>query len=152
MKNFPLILRVILVISVIYLASGCSGIPVVKRTSCGPSAVNMWAFRSEPYKSQEESMEYDKEVQVKIEEYLSLHPEVDKNVAFTLKEFNAVEEGMNKEQVELLYGKPDIITTDSKQLKYNTDEKWVYVWNPGEFRIYFSEGIVVAIEDKCSVS
>lgn len=147
MKNFSIILLVILVIIVLYLASGCSGIPVVKRSSAGPDAVCLWKYRNEPYKSDEETEEYEEQLQVKIDEYLRVHPEIDELIFSKLKGLSDTIEGMNKEQVELLYGKPDIITTDPKQLKYNTNEKWVYkMQNIPTYFLYFQGDIIVAME------
>jgi len=140
--------NIIFIILVTFTIIGCSGIPVVKRSSCGPSGISMWKYRRYPYKSSEETEIYERKLQRKIDEYLANHPIRDDSLLFNFKELRVVVEGMNKEQVMLLYGSPDIMTSEAKQLKYNADEKWVYKSNSGENRIYFYNDLIIAMETK----
>ena len=76
------------------------------------------------------------------------HDNIGKDLKNTLIDFRFVEEGMNKEQVELLYGIPNLISLKESEMNYSATEKWVYKWNPGEIRIFFKDDFVVALESK----
>jgi len=147
-RRIIIILYIIVAPVSIYSLFGCATMQIVRRVEAGPDAVSLWKYRKYPYKTIQASRKYEKELQSRVGTYLINHPEIDRYIVMKLKGLSDVIEGMNKEQVELLYGRPDKSISDYKGLKYNSTEKWIYFWNPGEFRIFFIDNMVVAIEDK----
>src|SRR3989338_4148449 len=107
----------------------------------------MWKYRTFPYKTNEDAKQYEESLKKEIDTYLFKHPEIEYPLSFNLKELNIVVEGMNKEMVDLLYHKPNLVINESSQ-KFNSSEKWIYKSHSGETRIYFYNSRVVAIETK----
>lgn len=71
---------------------------------------------------------YDEDIDAlkeKVEKYILTHPETADSIKLSLREFK-VSAGLNREQVELLLGKPDKIITASGKDNYGSTEIWVY--------------------------
>jgi hypothetical protein len=125
-------------------AAGCSTMnpPVEQRTSHGPSAEEFFILRSMLLNGREPSFDerryWEDQVDLKISQYLHQHPDVASSLEVsTFRFYRRASVGMTKEQVMILLGAPENVTTDDPQMeklarkywggiKGNATEAWAY--------------------------
>jgi hypothetical protein len=144
--------RAVAVAATVLVVAACArfGPPLEQRTSQGPTARQFWTLRMMLANGREPSLDerrhWEDQLEVRIQQYLRQHPEAASalhRTAFTFDKQPVV--GMAKEQVLILLGPPEGLTTDQGQmeqlarrywveLKGNVTEAWVY---PLGWRFYF---------------
>jgi hypothetical protein len=120
---------------------------VEQRSTQGPSAQQMFAYRSVTQSGREptfdEKRQWDEQIEQKISAYLREHP--DKANALDVSTFRFLRQaqvGMDKEQILILLGAPLVVSGDQAQIQQiarsywpqiqgNATEVWVYPlgWN-----------------------
>jgi hypothetical protein len=132
--------------------------PVEQRTTQGPTARELWAYRMTRQLGREpnfdERRHHDEEMEQRIGQYLREHPE-DAN-ALSVSTFRFLRQaavGMNREQITILLGPPLRRTADAAEIealarkfwddvKDSTSEAWAY---PLGWTLYFDGDRVVDI-------
>ena len=138
MKSFAAVLAAVL------LLAGCAkwGPPLEQRTTHGPTARQFWILRMAMANSREPSIDerrhWEDQLETRIERYLQDNPEDANALHVSAFRFNKqVVTGMSKQQVLILLGPPDGVTTDPdvmakaarrywKDLQGNVTEAWAY--------------------------
>ena len=129
---------------------GCAIFTLDLRTAEGPTAEDVWKARFELMNGRspsfDEARNFDEQMEAQVEEFLRKHPEVANSYRVgSLRLFRQVSVGMMKEEITLLLGKPQDVTTDAARMevlarqwwplvKPNAKEAWVY---PGGWTLYF---------------
>ncbi len=132
------------------LLSGCAIFTHDQRTAEGPTAEDVWKARfqlmNDRSPSFDETRNFEEETDARVEEFLRKHPEVANSYRVgNLRLFRQVSVGMTKEEITLLLGTPQDVTTDAARIevlarhwwplvKPNAKEAWVY---PGGWTLYF---------------
>ena len=132
------------VLAAVLLLAGCAkwGPPLEQRTTHGPTARQFWVLRMAMTNSREPSIDerrhWEDQLETRIEKYLRDHPEDANALHVSAFRFNKqVVTGMSKEQVLILLGPPEGVTTDPdvmakaarrywKDLQGNVTEAWAY--------------------------
>lgn len=125
--------------------------PIEQRTTQGPDAQTLWAYRIIALNGREptfdERRSWESQIDARISEYLRQHPEVANSLEIsTFRFYRQVAVGMAKDQVMILFGAPLGVTTDEgemeklarrywPEIKGNATEAWVY---PLGWRLYFA--------------
>jgi len=133
--------------------SGCAkwGPPLEQRTTHGPTARQFWTLRMMMANDREPSLDerrhWEDQVEIQIQQYLVAHPEQANALHVSAFRFSKqVVTGMAKEQVLILLGPPEGVTSDQaeieklarrywKLMQGNVTEAWVY---PLGWRFYFA--------------
>ena len=123
---------------------GCAMLnpPLEQRTSHGPSAEELFIYRSMMLNRREPSFDerryWDDQLDLKVSQYLRQHPEVANSLdVSTFRFYRRPSVGMSKEQVMILLGAPEGVTTDAGEMeklarrywsgiKGNATEVWTY--------------------------
>ncbi|OLC12093.1 MAG: hypothetical protein AUH29_17550 [Candidatus Rokubacteria bacterium 13_1_40CM_69_27] len=132
--------------------------PLEQRTTQGPAAEEFWMYRvllangREP--NFEERRHWQDQIDDRISRYLREHPEAANNLdVSTFRFYRRAAVGMSKEQITILLGPPETVTTSPAEMeklarKYWPDikgqaqEAWVY---PLGWHLYFAESRLVDI-------
>ena len=149
------------VLAVVLTAAACAStgsVIVEQRTTQGPLAEELWAYRvtlangREP--TFEERLHWERQLDLAISRYLAKDQEYANSPGvLTFRSVRQTEVGMSKEQVVILLGAPQRMTTDTAEIeklagKYWPDvqtqatEAWVY---PMGWRLYFAGARLVDI-------
>ena len=144
----------------ILLFTGCATLapPLEQRTTHGPTARQFWTLRMMLANNREPTLDerrhWDDQLEIQIQQYLIQHPEQANSLHVSAFRFSKqVVTGLVKEQVLILLGPPEAVTTDQaemeklarrywKQLQGNVTEAWVY---PLGWRFYFAGPTLVDI-------
>jgi hypothetical protein len=155
----PIFTRLLL-IGVTVALTGCAWLnpPVEQRTTHGPSAEEFFIYRSLLANGRQpnfdERRHWEDQVELQIGQYLRQHPEFANSLEVsTFRFYRRAAVGMSKEQVMILLGPPEGVTTDAAQMekiarkywsniKGNATEAWVY---PLGWSFYFAGPRVVDI-------
>jgi hypothetical protein len=143
--------------AVAFLAA-CASVDLEQRSTQGPTAEQFWKSRLAVANGREptfdERRHWDNDIDARITRYLNDHPEAANSLQVSTFRFHRqVAVGMSKEQVLILLGRPDRMTTDAADIerlarkywpaiKETVDEAWVY---PGGWRLYFKGPALVDI-------
>jgi len=129
---------------VVVLAAGCAkwGPPLEQRTTHGPTARQFWILRQAMTNSREPTIEerrhWEDQLEIRIDQYVRQHPEAANALHVTSFRFDKrVVTGMAKEQVLILLGAPEGVTSDQgamekaarrywKDMQGNVTEAWSY--------------------------
>ena len=140
--------------------AGCATFrePLDQKTSHGPTAKQFWTLKQYVENKREPSLDerrhWEDELDQKIAAYLRKDPEAASALHVSAFRFDKqVVTGMTKEQVLILLGAPEAVTSDQaameklarkywKDLQGNVTEAWVYDLG---WRFYFSGPKLVAI-------
>ncbi len=138
--------------------TGCASAPLEQRTTQGPTAEEFWTYRVLLLNGREpnfdERRHWDDEIDQRISEYLRAHPEAANSLdVSTFRFYRRAAKGMTKEQILILLGPPDSVTTDPGEMEKlarrywpaiqgNATEAWVY---PLGWRFYFAGPRVIDI-------
>jgi hypothetical protein len=124
--------------------AGCAMLnpPLEQRTSHGPSAEELFIYRSMLLNGREPSFDerryWDDQLDLKVSQYLRQHPDVANSLdVSTFRFYRRPSIGMSKEQVLILLGAPEGVTTDAGEMeklarrywagiKGNATEVWMY--------------------------
>ena len=149
------------VLAVVLAAAACAStgsVIVEQRTTQGPQAEELWAYRvtlangREP--TFEERLHWERQLDLAISRYLAKDQEYANSPGVvTFRSVRQTEVGMSKEQIVILLGAPQRTTTDTGEIeklagKYWPDvqtqatEAWVY---PMGWRFYFAGARLVDI-------
>lgn len=130
--------------SLVALLAGCAALnpPLEQRTTHGPSAEEFFIYRSMVLNRREPSFDerryWEDQVDLKVSGYLREHPETANSLdVSTFRFYRRASVGMSKEQILILLGPPEIVTTDNGQMeklarrywgtiKGNATEAWSY--------------------------
>jgi len=153
--------RAVLALLLVVALGGCLGkfrAPLEQRTSHGPTARQFWLLKQMTMNSREPTIEerrhWEDQLDQQIAQYLRLNPEAANALHVLSFRFEKqVVTGMTKEQVIILLGAPEAVTTDPvemeklarrywKELQGNVTETWVYDLG---WRFYFTGTKLVAI-------
>jgi hypothetical protein len=144
----------------VLLLTGCATLapPLEQRTTHGPTARQFWTLRMMLANNREPTLDerrhWDDQLEIQIQQYLIQHPEQANSLHVSAFRFSKqVVTGLVKEQVLILLGPPEAVTTDQaemeklarrywKQLQGNVTEAWVY---PLGWRFYFAGPTLVDI-------
>jgi hypothetical protein len=136
--------RAVVLGSLVALLAGCSALnpPVEQRTSHGPSAEEIFIYRSMVMNRREPSFDerrhWEDQIELKINQYLREHPaDANSLEVSTFRFYRRAAVGMSKEQVMILLGPPEGVTSDNGQMeklahrywpgiKGNATEAWSY--------------------------
>lgn len=143
---------------VLLAACATAGPPLEQRTSQGPTARQFWMLRSMMANNREPSLDerrhFEDQLDLRIQQYLVQHPEDANSLQVSSFRFDKrAVTGMSKEQVLILLGAPDSVTSDQgemqklagrywKDMQGNVTEAWVY---PLGWRFFFAGPRVVEI-------
>lgn len=121
-----------------------------QRTTQGPTAEQFWTARMVSMNGRaptfDERHHWDNDIAARISRYLNGHPEAANSLQVSTFRFSRqAAVGMSKDQVVILLGPPERMTTDAAEIeklarrfwpaiKDATDEAWVYA---GGWRLYF---------------
>jgi hypothetical protein len=137
----------------VLLLTACAtgGPPLEQRTSQGPTARQFWMLRSMLANNREPSLDerrhFEDQLDLRIQQYLAQHPEDANSLQVTSFRFDKrAVTGLAKEQVLILLGPPETVTTDQaemeklarrywKEMRGNVTEAWVY---PLGWRFFFA--------------
>jgi hypothetical protein len=138
--------------------AGCAGRSVEQRTTEGLTAEQLFVYRSFQQNGREPTFEerrtWKDDLDLRIARYLSAHPEVANSFGVTKFRYQRqASVGMSAEQVEILLGKPDEVTSDPARLEQlarrfwpqiqgRAREAWIY---PLGWNLYFADGALVDI-------
>ena len=127
------------------------GPPLEQRTTQGPTARQFWTLKMMMMNNREPSIDerrhWEDQLDLEIQRYLTLHPEAANSLNVASFRFDKrVIAGMAKEQVLLLLGPPEGLTTDQgemeklarkywKEMQGSVTEAWVY---PLGWRFFFT--------------
>ena len=157
-KNF---FRTLGALTAALLCSGSSCMPLGYHESpvIGPGSTK-WVRTGYTLKTtREERLQFNKEVEAKVERFIDSHPNLTDLERDALKKFQ-VAEGMTKAQITLLLGNPLEVLTSPEGLPGNAkdqwirlpsiDEAWLYRINSSRFNnavavIYYDEDRVISI-------
>jgi hypothetical protein len=156
-KLRPLLLAGAVLVTLVACASVARR-PVEVRTTQGPTAQELWAYRTVVQNGREptfdERRHWDTAMEARIAEYLRQHPEAASSLDVSTFRFQRqVAVGMSKEQVLILLGPPDTVASsplDMERLarrywpdiKGNATEAWVY---PLGWGMYFAGSRLIDI-------
>jgi hypothetical protein len=147
-------------LAVVLTASACaSARPAIEqRTTQGPAADELWAYRVAASNGREPTFEerrhWESQTDLAIARYLTTDPEFANGPQLsTFRFFRRAAVGMSKEQVTILLGTPQRIATEPSELeqlarkywpevKVSATEAWVY---PLGWSLYFSGSRLVDI-------
>lgn len=133
--------------------AACAGMraPLEQRTTHGPSAEEFFILRSLLANGREPTFDerrfWEDQIDQKIGQYLREHPEAANSLdVSTFRFYRRAAVGMTKEQITILLGTPDAVTTDAAEIeklarryapaiKGNATEAWSY---PLGWSIYFN--------------
>jgi hypothetical protein len=146
--------RLLAVATLALVLGGCASLrttPVDQRTTQGPLARELWTLRMVAQNGREPSFDerrhWDNAMESRINDYLRKHPEAANSLELSTFRFTRqVVTGMTKEQVLILLGAPETVTTDQAELeklargywtdiKGNATEAWVY---PFGWRMFYA--------------
>jgi hypothetical protein len=131
-------------LAAVLLLAGCAkwGPPLEQRTTQGPAARQFWTLRMMMANSREPSIDerrhWEDQLDLQIQRYLIQNPEAANSLNVASFRFDKrVIVGMTKEQVLLLLGPPEGLTTDQgqmeklarrfwKEMEGNVTEAWSY--------------------------
>lgn len=134
------------------LLAACASLqsPLEQRSTQGPTAEQFWTYRVAVANGREptfdERRHWDNDIEARISRYLNDHPEAANSLQVSTFRFHRqVAVGMTKEQVLILLGQPERMTTETAEIeklarrfwpgiKDAANEAWVY---PGGWRLYF---------------
>jgi len=145
--------------ALVALAVGaCAMAPLEQRTTQGPTAQELWTYRMILQNGREpnfdERRHWEDQLELRISEYLRAHPQAANSLdVSTFRFYRRAAVGMTKEQVLILLGPPEGITTDPAEMeklarrywaamKDGVTEAWTY---PLGWRLYFAGGRLVEI-------
>ena len=132
------------VLAAVLLLAGCATLrpPLEQRTTQGPTARQFWMLRQMMTNTREPSLDerrhWEDQLEIQIDRYLAEHPEEASTLYITTFRYaKQVVTGMTKEQVLILLGAPESLTTDQalmekaarrywKDMKGNVTEAWSY--------------------------
>ena len=135
--------RVVL-IAVVFVLAACAkwGPPLEQRTSHGPTARQFWMLRQAMANNREPSLDerrhWEDQLDQQIHQYLMQNPEAASALHLSSFRFSKqVVTGMTKEQVLILLGAPEAVTSDQgvmeklarkdwKPMQGNVTEAWAY--------------------------
>jgi len=125
--------------------------PLEQRTTQGPTAEEFWIYRVLLLNGREptfdERRHWEDQIDQRIGEYLRAHPEAANSLdVSTFRFYRRAAVGMTKEQILILLGPPDAVTSDPAQMEKlarrywpgiqgNATEAWVY---PLGWHFYFA--------------
>jgi hypothetical protein len=138
--------------------SGCLLFTIDQRTTHGPTAEEVWTYRFAAENRRtpnfEEKLAFKEQLDRRMREYLVRNPRAEgsdrrADLAFWFQ----VSVGMTKEEVGLLLGKADAMTTDPTamealarkfwpDLKPKSQEAWTY---PEGWTLYFADNLLIAL-------
>ncbi len=140
------------------LTACATGRAVEQRTTQGPTAEHFWMLRMIEANGREPNFDERRHWQDQIDEdiarYLRTHPEAASSLEVsTFRFFRRATVGMTKEQIVILLGPPEAMTTDPTEMeklarqywpavKPRAKEAWTY---PLGWRFYFASDRVVDI-------
>lgn len=132
------------------LLAACAVAAVEQRSTQGPTAEQLFTYRVEVANGRapsfEEHRHWDNDIEARISRYLNDHPEAANSLQVSTFRFQRqVAVGMSKEQVLILLGAAERMTTDAGEMeklarrfwpsiKDAATEAWLY---PGGWRLYF---------------
>lgn len=144
----------------VLLLAGCAKFspPLEQRTTQGPTARQFWTMRMALANNRDPTLDerrhWEDQLEIQIQQYLMAHPEQANTLHIASFRFTKqVVTGMAKEQVLILLGPPDGVTSDQAQMEKlarrywpqmqgNVTEAWVY---PLGWRFYFAGPTLVDI-------
>jgi hypothetical protein len=145
--------RGVLIVGVVAVLVGCASRPIERRTTQGPTADQLWAWRMKSQLGREPSFDerrhFDDQLELHIGRYLREHPEDASSLGVTAFRFDRqVSVGMSRGQVAILLGPPVAETSDRAAMakaarKFWPDIEpraraaWMY---PLGWTVYFGEG------------
>jgi hypothetical protein len=151
--------RGLALVSVTLALAACAALrPLEQRTTQGPTAQEFWMYRvlltngREP--NFDERRHWEDQIDDQIGRYLRAHPEAANSLdVSTFRFFRRASVGMTKEQVVILLGSPEAVTTDPAEMeklarkywpavKGQAKEAWVY---PLGWHLYFADSRLVDI-------
>jgi hypothetical protein len=152
--------HVVIVTALACVAAGCATTTrgIEQRTTQGPTAEQVWTSRvflqtgREP--TFEERRQWDTQLEARISDYLRAHPAAASSLdVSTFRFLRQAAVGMEKEQVRILLGAPDAITTDAAAMealarkfwpaiKEGVTEAWTY---PPGWHLYFDDSRLIDI-------
>jgi hypothetical protein len=151
--------RGLALVSVTLVLAACAALrPLEQRTTQGPTAQEFWMYRvlltngREP--NFDERRHWEDQIDDQIGRYLRAHPEAANSLdVSTFRFFRRASVGMTKEQVVILLGSPEAVTTDPAEMeklarkywpavKGQAKEAWVY---PLGWHLYFADSRLVDI-------
>ena len=141
------------------LVAACASYGAVEqRTTQGPTAEQFWTVRMVSMNGRaptfEERRHWDNDIDARISRYLNEHPEAANSLQVSTFRFHRqAAVGMSKDQVLILLGQPERMTTDVAEIeklarkfwpsiKDAANEAWMY---PGGWRLYFMGSKLVDI-------
>jgi hypothetical protein len=136
------------------LLGGCAARgPVEQRTTQGPSAQQLWAWRMKSQLGREPSFDerrfFDDQLEATIARYLDEHPEDANAIGVSMFRFDRqVAVGMSQEQVRILLGPPLKRTADGAQMERQARKFWPAIsprarqaWTyPLGWTVFFGDG------------
>ena len=131
------------------LLCGCASDMFLEKRDAklGPYATTYWRDKDTRQKSAREVEEFDEQLQLKVDKYIAIHPELPEEVKKWMSYLHVVV-GMNKEQVLMLLGTPYKKKQTSER---GTDEVWIYRYLAmplrDESHLYFKGDTLVKIID-----
>jgi hypothetical protein len=145
--------RGVLVVSVGALLVGCAlRAPIEQRTTQGPTAEQLWAWRMKSELGREPSFDerrhFDEEMELRIGRYLSAHPDDANSLRVSAFRFDRrVSVGMSRDQVAILLGPPVAETGDPATMAREARRFWPEIqpraraaWTyPLGWTVYFGE-------------
>lgn len=115
---------------IVALLAGCAmrG-PIEQRTTQGPSAQQLWAWRMKAQLGRDpnfdERRHFDDQLELRISHYLDHHPEDANALSVSTFRFERrVSVGMSQEQVAILLGPPTARTKDTEDLQKQARKFW----------------------------
>lgn len=146
---------------VVVALAGCAWVnpPLEQRTSHGPSAEELFIYRSMVMNGREPSFDerrhWEDQIDLKVGQYLRQHPDAANALdVSTFRFYRRPSVGMSREQVMILLGPPEGVTTDAAELEKlarrywpgikgsNATEAWTY---PLGWSFFFAGPRVVEI-------
>jgi hypothetical protein len=145
--------RATALVAIVVVLAACArwGPPLEQRTTHGPTARQFWTVRMMLANNREpkidERRHWEDQLDLRIQQYLMTHPEAANALHVSAFRFDKqVVTGMAKEQVLILLGAPDGVTSDQAEMeklarkywadmKGNVTEAWVY---PLGWRFFFT--------------
>jgi hypothetical protein len=120
---------IVAVVSVVLIVGCAMRKPVEQRTTQGPTAEQLWAWRMRSQVGREPSFEerrhFDDQLELRIARYLQEHPEDANALGVSTFRFDRqVSVGMSREQVEILLGSPMARTADLAAMERQARKFW----------------------------
>jgi hypothetical protein len=152
-------LRLLALVAIPLVLMGCaSRKPVEQRTTQGPTAEQFWMYKMVLANGREpnfdERRHWQNEIDEEIARYLRTHPEAASSLEVsTFRFFRRAIVGMTKEQIVILLGRPETMTTDAAEMAKLARQHWAAIqgraqeaWTyPLGWRFYFAGDRVVDI-------